>query len=640
MANRRLQTEIEKTLKKVDEGVLVFEQIWDKVYSAATTSQKEKYESDLKKEIKKLQRLRDSIKTWQGDSNIKDKTKLDSARKLIEEKMEKFKICEKETKTKAYSKEGLALDRTDPKERAKGEVREWIAEAMKRLRDQCDEFEAEIESLSGTGKKGKKLQGGGRIDDLRYHTERHNYHITMLERILRAVDNETVSCDEANDLKGSVDFYIEANQEPDFYEDEEMYDALDLDAPAPAAGGSGREGSTPSQEPEILSKEMEKKLSTKSPSPQPSSSPTKKNKTPSLGAQPVPSGSPGKTVIQPSLTTPATKSPPRSNKVGPIASTKPEAETAQPMTKVIAAPQPSPITPNMGGRQPLLSNIVKGTSASSSVVTQATMPAKVVGQMPPGSPQNLQDAKVVTGEKKEMGPLGVARSVDQPVALPPGERLSDPHGLLHPFGMSGGAGKMPTLSAIKTMSSESLHDADRRAPPEQAVPADVRQGREATGPVTPEDLERQLNVLSRAMQMMPESVETEASKSSTRPYKPRNPAQVPPSFPTVPSHVFENPAIFKKFAEDTWFFIFYYQQGTYQQYCAAKELKNKSWRFHKKFLRWFSRHTEPEITTEEYEQGSYLYFDYLLTEDSKTGWCQKIKNDFRFDYMYLEDELK
>ena len=29
------------------------------------------------------------------------------ARKLIEREMERFKICEKETKTKAFSKEGL-----------------------------------------------------------------------------------------------------------------------------------------------------------------------------------------------------------------------------------------------------------------------------------------------------------------------------------------------------------------------------------------------------------------------------------------------------------------------------------------------------------------------------------------------------
>ena len=32
------------------------------------------------------------------------------ARKLIETKMEQFKVCEKETKTKTYSKEGLARE--------------------------------------------------------------------------------------------------------------------------------------------------------------------------------------------------------------------------------------------------------------------------------------------------------------------------------------------------------------------------------------------------------------------------------------------------------------------------------------------------------------------------------------------------
>lgn len=47
--------EIDRTLKRVDEGVALFDEIWDKVYSATQQNQKEKYEGDLKKEIKKLQ---------------------------------------------------------------------------------------------------------------------------------------------------------------------------------------------------------------------------------------------------------------------------------------------------------------------------------------------------------------------------------------------------------------------------------------------------------------------------------------------------------------------------------------------------------------------------------------------------------
>lgn len=56
----------------------------NKVYSAGQQSLKEKYEGDLKKEIKKLQRLRDTIKTWLSNSEIKDKTALTECRKVLQ----------------------------------------------------------------------------------------------------------------------------------------------------------------------------------------------------------------------------------------------------------------------------------------------------------------------------------------------------------------------------------------------------------------------------------------------------------------------------------------------------------------------------------------------------------------------------
>lgn len=76
--------EIDRTLKKVSEGVEIFENIFEKILTAVNMSQKEKFEGDLKKEIKKLQRLRDQIKTWAASNEIKDKRQLIDARKLIE----------------------------------------------------------------------------------------------------------------------------------------------------------------------------------------------------------------------------------------------------------------------------------------------------------------------------------------------------------------------------------------------------------------------------------------------------------------------------------------------------------------------------------------------------------------------------
>lgn len=84
MSNKKLQTEIDKTLKKINEGLEEFEEVMQKLNSATNAIQREKIEADLKKEIKKLQRLRDQIKTWQTMNEVKDKESLDSARKRIE----------------------------------------------------------------------------------------------------------------------------------------------------------------------------------------------------------------------------------------------------------------------------------------------------------------------------------------------------------------------------------------------------------------------------------------------------------------------------------------------------------------------------------------------------------------------------
>lgn len=84
MLHCRLAGEIDRTLKKVSEGVELFESIYDKMQSSTNQTQKEKLETDLKTQIKKLQRLRDQIKTWVASNDIKDKSALVDNRKLIE----------------------------------------------------------------------------------------------------------------------------------------------------------------------------------------------------------------------------------------------------------------------------------------------------------------------------------------------------------------------------------------------------------------------------------------------------------------------------------------------------------------------------------------------------------------------------
>lgn len=68
----------------MSEGVEQFEALYDKIQQSTNQTQKEKLEADLKTQIKKLQRLRDQIKTWLQSNEIKDKKALLDNRKLIE----------------------------------------------------------------------------------------------------------------------------------------------------------------------------------------------------------------------------------------------------------------------------------------------------------------------------------------------------------------------------------------------------------------------------------------------------------------------------------------------------------------------------------------------------------------------------
>ena len=84
MTTRKLQQEIDKTFKKVAEGLAAFDGIYEKIESSSSSGQKEKLEDNLKREIKKLQRFRDQIKTWAAGNEVKDKAPLINERKKIE----------------------------------------------------------------------------------------------------------------------------------------------------------------------------------------------------------------------------------------------------------------------------------------------------------------------------------------------------------------------------------------------------------------------------------------------------------------------------------------------------------------------------------------------------------------------------
>ncbi|EPB79636.1 Not1 domain, CCR4-Not complex component [Ancylostoma ceylanicum] len=187
-----------------------------KMQEANSDNQREKYQDDLKKEIKKLQRLRDQVKGWQNCSEIKDKDKLTHYRKIIEQRMEQFKDIERENKTKPHSKQGLsAEEKLDPREKEKVETIEWLQSQIRELSDEADRTESQIESISSldAGKRRGKKEDGKKGEK---------------EVCMRMVNNESLESKRVMEvLKDPLEMYVDALVDPDYEGDTEHLENLD-----------------------------------------------------------------------------------------------------------------------------------------------------------------------------------------------------------------------------------------------------------------------------------------------------------------------------------------------------------------------------------------------------------------------------
>ncbi|KAI8638574.1 Not1 N-terminal domain, CCR4-Not complex component-domain-containing protein [Parasitella parasitica] len=527
MSMKKLQAEIDRLLKKVSEGLETFESIFDKIHHTNNANQKDKYEQDLKKEIKKLQRLRDQIKTWLSSNDIKDKRALLENRKLIEAQMERFKQTEKEIKTKAYSKEGLMQkERLDPKEKEKVDACEFLTNAVDELSRQIEHEEFEIEQLESF-KRGNKKADNQRVERLHKMeglNERRRFHINRLELILRLLENDQLEPDRVNEFKDAIQYYVECNQEPDFEEDEGLYDELDLEKEEELYA--------------IRTDEFHNK----------SDSEVENEDHVQYSSLSTPAHSPKK----------STKSSPKSLQDEVEASAVKSTSTRDASSSTLSSNYAQSLSPS---------------NKSSDKASAWNEPPKIIDQSKPSSSSSATDKR---------------------------ELLSSPY------------------------SNSSTDDKDPKLP---ASLADLAPSFELVKNKNTPDLQYTNQMLDASFQHVPDLIDSERLKL----YQPRNPFSNPSYYPQQPLVIFDNPVLYEKFDMDTLFYIFYYQQGTYQQYLAAKELKKQSWRFHKKYLTWFQRHEEPKIITEDYEQGTYIYFDY------EGAWCQRKKTDFRFEYRYLEE---
>ncbi|XP_043390576.1 CCR4-NOT transcription complex subunit 3 isoform X17 [Chelonia mydas] len=702
---RKLQGEIDRCLKKVSEGVEQFEDIWQKLHNAANANQKEKYEADLKKEIKKLQRLRDQIKTWVASNEIKDKRQLIDNRKLIE------------------------------------------TNTIDTLNMQVDQFESEVESLSVQTRK-KKGDKDDRIEGLKRHIEKHRYHIRMLETILRMLDNDSIQVDSIRKIKDDVEYYVDSSQDPDFEENEFLYDDLDLED-IPQALVATSPPSHSHLEDEIFNQSSSTPTSTTSSSPIP---PSPANCTTENSEDDKKRGRSTDSEVSQSPAKNGSKSvhnnhPPPSPAVTPSYQLGSSSSTSSSLGNGPGSSSNGAVSNSSGSGGAKAIPVAGHTPSTPTPYAQAVAPpppgANASQPRPPSAQQNASKQNGATSECREearfkgyssvvadstsdsvLGSSGPALP-SQPVAHnPPSSAAKEPSGapappsassgLLVPMTVNTPSSPTPSfseakpsqpllngppqfsstpeikapepLSSLKSMAERaaigssiedpvpSLHLAERAdilissttsqpassQPPIQLsevnIPLSLGVCPLGPVPLTKEQLYQQA-MEEAAWHHMPHPSDSER----IRQYLPRNPCPTPPYHHQMPPLHSDTVEFYQRLSTETLFFIFYYLEvqkgplcrlersivppclaaaaafpsgrrgeGTKAQYLAAKALKKQSWRFHTKYMMWFQRHEEPKTITDEFEQGTYIYFDY-------EKWGQRKKEGFTFEYRYLED---
>lgn len=594
--------------------------------------------------------------------------------------MEKFKAVEKEMKTKAFSKEGLsAAAKLDPKEQEKAEACQFLANMVEELEHQIEALEAEEETLQATVKKGKKDNAkADRLGEITRMVERHKWHQSKLELLWRFLENGNVDTEQVQEIEDGIKYYVEQNQDVDFNEDDALYDDLNLEEEEGAFGmvndvdrlssqdaqsiqddqvdsTDGRGTSTSSGKPKSSSVSEPNGAATRRPSNQ------LKSPLPALATlhtplaniantvtssnamkpAPLPTRPPGETLKYASAAAAAATSEKSAAGISPLP--PPPSSVAAPSSQASAGPNalPPPSAPKSSATTSPSVAASQPTSVGHTPAQKPALPAAVsIDYTTPiqasvKSP-TLQHSKApsVSITDRTAAPTPPSSAVEEPAASPASKASPKAS---HPVPRPSVSGNSEThpLSLPPPQQDAEQTNGEPQVKPEDGesiyhLPPglqDLIQSFEATksrATSTPSPAIQRL--LGASHVTCPDFLDAE----KPRHYRPQTKYNTPRYYPQEPFMMIDDPSLYSKIDTDTLFYIFYYRQNTYQQYMAAKSLKSQSWRFHKQYQTWFQRHEEPKTITEEFEQGTYRFFDYESTwsVDDKSVWNRIIPKEW------------
>lgn len=588
MSARKLQQEIDKVNKKISEGLAIFDDTYEKLFATELSTQRDKFEADLKKEIKKLQRLRDQVKQWLGDGSIKlDKKVLQDNRSKIEHAMDQFKDLEKLSKIKQFSNEGLELlsklsgklkrfgDSNDAK---KQEACEYISEVIEKLSAQNEILEGEIHQYATQLKKAKSSNAysiQASLDEVKEKHDQIDNHLEKLESVLRSLENEILKPDQVDTIKDDLDYIVESNQDEDFIDYDDFYDVLNLEEIEFNAFNKeeqDRKEKEEREEQERLEKEQKEKEQKEQ---KESEQKEKEKKDKELKEKEEAEKKKQK------ITTPVV--------------------TASTIKKAVVNPSvPPPLA--AGSYSSVLKNALNESNNSQNTLTptsNSTGSTPVVPNVYESGKtiaETVASATATSGTGVNASPISVAANGTNPV-----------ESKIPPPGLNG-------LSRVNTAKSSTASPISVNIPIPQTESIESYESKTFLDNIprlcqisehrlnNPLPFKSISNLLQNSLYNCPDSFDAE---------KPRqyNPKTVHPSsidYPQEPMLELQSRNIMKKFNDDTLFYCFYYSDGIYNlsRYNAAVELTRRGWVFNKETRQWFQQDNKSD---------DLKYFDYQET---------------------------
>lgn len=580
MSQRKLQQDIDKLLKKVKEGLVDFEDVYEKFQSTdpENTSYREKLESDLKREIKKLQKHRDQIKTWMSKEDVKDKQEvLMENRRLIENGMERFKTVEKLMKTKQFSTEALTNPDiiTDPRELKKREQFVFIQECLEELQKQLEGHEAQEEQDQ---------------------VERHEFHIHNLENILKLLQNNEMEPETVQEYQEDIKYYVENNDDPDFIEYDTIYEDMGCES-KPNQDGNDNPSST----------SIANIAATATAAPYNNNTSTLNSHASKL--QKKQERSPKKKAPNQAAVSPTTSTPTRATPVSMVQqSPTPGSANLSQQNNSTTEPHSSPTSSNNKKKEP------QATQAQFEVEFPHDKTEQIHELIERDLNENeafknplfsdelkywLQSKRPLMQPYKEMPERMVAQLESSLLNCPDSLDADSPHFYRKPLSLP-----HPTSIFFPNEPIRFVYPVDN-APltPSQQSQLQAQESEKADEAGTAKHVDK--------LESKGEEHEDIYSRTSLA-------------------------RILTKFDLDTLFFIFYHYQGTYEQFLAARELsKNRKWKFNKRDHCWYYKEVEklpPGMPQSEEE--SWRYFDYQRSWLARRCNSDMIHNEEDFEKIF------